>query len=152
MAQTQAYLSVHLKNHKGFTLLEVLISLAVLMIVAPLLSLIILTFYSAYESLDEQRNEEWEIFKIQFREENKYLQLKQVEDHVITFTDGEQEIRYARYSSYIRRTVGLEGHEIHLTNVNALRFQYQNGFVRMEVTFLDGRTYEAHFTFSPFES
>ncbi|TFD92274.1 competence type IV pilus minor pilin ComGF [Jeotgalibacillus sp. R-1-5s-1] len=147
MPQTHSYISAHLKNHNGFTLLEVLISLTVLMVIAPLLSLLMITFYSAYESLDQQRNEEWEIFIIQFREENKFLQLKQVENNVITFTDGEKDIRYARYSSSIRRTVGLQGHEIHLTNVSDVRFQLENGLVRMEVTFQDGRTNEAHFTF-----
>ncbi|TFD97556.1 competence type IV pilus minor pilin ComGF [Jeotgalibacillus salarius] len=123
-------------NNKGFTMLEIMISIGILTVIAPLFALLIFSFASLLHY--ENPSKEWDVFAIQFQNEIGPLTIESHTQQSLTFTRGEAIIRFSKYGTLLRKTVNGTGHEIHLTDIKDLMIWTDNQLVMMEVEFADG--------------
>ncbi|MFD2913139.1 competence type IV pilus minor pilin ComGF [Jeotgalibacillus terrae] len=135
-------------NQKGFTMLEVIVSISVLSIIAPLFAMLIFSFEHLMNQ--QELSKEWDIFTIQFQKEVERLKIESYSSETVTLKNGEASIKFSRQSSLLRRTVDGQGYEIFLTGIDTIRFSAEENLISLEVKFLDGIQKEAIFyTLSP---
>ncbi|KIL48511.1 hypothetical protein KP77_22980 [Jeotgalibacillus alimentarius] len=129
-------------------MLEVIVSISVLTIIAPLFAMLIFSFGQLMNQQDLSR--EWDLFTIQFQKEVERLKIESYSSETVTLKNGEASIKFSRQSSLLRRTVDGQGYEIFLTGIDTIRFTAEENLISMEVKFLDGVQKEAIFyTLSP---
>ncbi|WP_165967159.1 competence type IV pilus minor pilin ComGF [Jeotgalibacillus sp. S-D1] len=133
-------------DSNGFTLIEVIICLTILMIVASLMPLMIVSIHSAHNQIEANNEPQWDLFIIQFRNEVKLHEIQKVEPQKLTLksTDGNV-ISFSKYETLLRRQVNGAGHEIYLTALKGINFSISNEMLSLEVTFSDGTKKEARF-------
>lgn len=132
------------RDSGGFTLIEVIICLTVLIIVASLMPLMIVNINSAQTQMEANNNPEWDLFLIQFRNEVKLHEIQKTEPQKLTLKSKEgNNIVFSKYETLLRRQVNGTGHEIYLTSVKNIHFSIKNEMLWMEVTFLNGTKKEA---------
>ncbi|WP_430785286.1 competence type IV pilus minor pilin ComGF [Virgibacillus flavescens] len=135
-----------LNNQRGFTLLSMLLTLAILFITVPFLEYVTkslnnpsnytdLSFYQFFHFMrdDILRSNEFII-------ENQALSLDATDDTTVT---------YQKYENLIRRQVDGAGHEVFLRNVSDMSFEKISYGVKVTITTLNGAVYEKKFNFYP---
>jgi len=133
-------------NNKGFTLLEVVICLAILIVVSSLLPILFLHLHQLNETMEENIYEEWDLFVIQFRNEVKLHQIQHIEPKRLTLVNQTgHSIVFSLYGNLLRRQVNGAGHEVYLTGINELNFTSVNQLLYLEVVFTNGTIKKAQF-------
>ncbi|KIL45976.1 competence type IV pilus minor pilin ComGF [Jeotgalibacillus campisalis] len=141
-SQKHVYSNVNM----GFTLIEVMICLAVLTIIASLMPLIFANLYSVNKQVEESAHEEWDMFSIQFRNEVKLHDIERIEPKRLTLKSKEGDtIVFSLYGSLLRRQVNGKGHEVYLTALKDLNFALTHQMIVLEVNFLNGKKREGRF-------
>lgn len=136
-------------NEKGFTFLNTILDLVVLMMMLPLIVL----FYSFFITLSDDlspKHLEWQLFK-------EDLQNYLAEVTAIEVIDSGKGIRFVRngevydietYGNLIRKQVANKGHEVMLTNVHTCRFKVERSLVVVNVTFSDGVSEQVEYAYA----
>lgn len=110
------------QNERGFTMVEMLLSVLLFLLIASMLPLgmkIILDNRTADTAV---RRMEWEIFSSQVKKEIRSAQQLTVQpDKLLMKVDG-QFILYEKYASSMRRRVNYQGHEILIQNLSSFSF------------------------------
>ncbi|AJD91442.1 hypothetical protein JMA_21250 [Jeotgalibacillus malaysiensis] len=127
---------VFISNNSGFTILEVMVSMTVLTIIAPLLALLILSFSQLI--LIENTTKEWDLFSIQLQNELNTMALVSNTSQSVTLTRGSDQIVFSKYGSVLRKTVNGTGHEIHLTGLSDISFRTEGKVLTIGVRFVNG--------------
>jgi competence protein ComGF len=132
-----------MKNEKGFTLLEMLTSLSLVLIMAFLFTPIlnVLSNKHASEGLNKF---EWEVFLQQADIEIKEMsELTIGSKGDILYLKGRngQIVSYEFYQDKIRRRVNGTGHEIILQRISNVQYDVANNGVKIMVEDINGETY-----------
>jgi competence protein ComGF len=110
-------------NERGFTMLEMLLSLMMFLMIASMLPLgfgILLDDSVIEEGI---RGMEWEVFSSQVKKEIRTAEQVTVQsDKLLLKVDG-QFILYEKYASSMRRRVNYKGHEILFQNLSSFTFE-----------------------------
>jgi competence protein ComGF len=112
-----------LGNTKGFTLLEALLTLSIVLIIVSLFPMFIQVFQHDLQKKEGLHMFEWEIFLQQAQMELREARKVEVGANRLLFTgkEGEQ-ITYEKKNGKLRRRVDGSGHETLLQHVDTVSF------------------------------
>lgn len=128
-------------------MLEVMISVMILTLVAPLFAMLIFS-YSHLISM-QNHSKEWDLFSIQFQNELSGVVVASNTAQSLTLYKGNDKIVFSKYGSVLRKTVNGNGHEIHLTGINDLNFSTNGEIVTMGVRFVNDEDKKSLFYSAP---
>lgn len=133
-------------NESGFTLLEAIMTMVIFCLILSVMPLMYLSYSAVEQTLSTEKDYEWNLFLIQFRNELYSADAWRVGSNQRIFLEKNgMPISYERYGRVIRRKVRDTGHEIVLQNVGRLTFRRESSKLYMMVEFSDGTTEEAAF-------
>ncbi|MCM3597186.1 ComGF family competence protein [Metabacillus idriensis] len=129
-------------ENKGFTFLNMLFSLSIVVIIVSSSAILIPYFYRISERENDLNLLEWEVFLqqtvIEMREGTNLI----VEPERISFTSKSGRIiEYEKYGFLIRRQVDGTGHIICLRNVKTIKFEPIAGGAALTVTSMTDNEY-----------
>ncbi|MDZ5712151.1 competence type IV pilus minor pilin ComGF [Jeotgalibacillus sp. HH7-29] len=130
-------------------MLEVLVSILVLAVIAPLFAMLMFSYMNLISI--ENHSKEWDMFSIQFQQEVASLMVESNTSQSITFIKDEAKVVFAKYGTILRKTVNGTGHEIHLTGLNHLNISRNGDLITMEVGFKNGTIKKSIFYTAPDE-
>ena len=129
------------RNSEGFTMIEMLFSLMILMT----LSLFILQFFSIIQSQMGTNNrihpKEWEIFTLQMQQEVRSSKSQDVVGNKLYLLSGEDLSLIEQYNDKLRRRVNGEGHEVILQNISHVMVEKDDNVIVLKVTDKAGKTF-----------
>jgi len=140
-----------MKSDKGFSLLEVMITLSVLSSCVLLFSFAISQIQTTRARVKDERQIEWHLFVNQLEYELSESERVTATKNKLTvekFDPVDQVARavtYERYFKIIRRQVGSLGHQPILMEVSAVAFSLSDERLSVTVDFENGETYHAWF-------
>ncbi|MBA3925377.1 competence type IV pilus minor pilin ComGF [Listeria rustica] len=141
---------VTLLNKHGFTLIESLFSLLIVIIVASFIPLIFQSYASVLKVMDIDKNYEWQLFMNHTKKELNTGTKLTVTDHKITFIAQSKLVTYEAYQNLTRRSVDNKGHEPLLTNIKQDKWSKKSEEELLyEVTFEDDTQLSARFYIQP---
>jgi competence protein ComGF len=129
---------------KGFTFLEMLVVLSVVLLVTSLLPLFFDARLFTYDNMNGFHRTEWRIFLQQLQaelNESKQWKSNGTVLYLEKFT-GEQ-VSFDLYQSTIRRQVNGTGNETALQYVKSAAYTATNNGIFLRVTATNGKAYEA---------
>ncbi|MFC6463833.1 competence type IV pilus minor pilin ComGF [Marinilactibacillus sp. GCM10026970] len=137
-------------HEKGFTLIEVLLSLSIVSLCVVLLSFFTSQSKSLQDRINTDRQLEWHLFLNQTEYELEGSTRVSVDSDNLSVEkenkQGHKEtIKYQKYLSLLRRQVGGEGHQPMLTDLKSLQFKTKENKVTITVKFNNEETYSAVF-------
>ncbi|PLT29180.1 competence type IV pilus minor pilin ComGF [Peribacillus deserti] len=120
------------KNEKGFTLIEMLLSLVILSTISSLIltGVVFLKKDLEVKSIDKL---EWEIFLHQVNRDVRTSNTQIASGSTLTLFVKERAITIEKYQDKIRRRVDGSGHEILLQNVGAFNVKQGEQGLNLEV-------------------
>ncbi|RSD27482.1 competence protein comGF [Mesobacillus subterraneus] len=131
---------VQTRNERGFTMLEMVISLAFFMIIVSMLPIgfsLLLNNSAAELGI---RQMEWEVFSSQVKKEIRTAEQIMVQPDKLLLTVNGQTVLYEKYGSGIRRRVNYQGHEILVQSILTCSFQNIIDGVEITAVDLNGKT------------
>lgn len=133
-------------NESGFTLLEAMMTMFIFCLILSFIPLMYLSYSTVERTISTEKDYEWNIFLIQFRNELYSADSWRVGSNQRIFLEKSSiPISYERYGRVVRRQVRDMGHEIVLQHVTRLSFRKESPMLYMTVEFADGTTEEAAF-------
>ncbi len=136
---------LRVKSDKGFTILEMLV---VLLIVMTLTSLFPILFSILSQWTNEQSRLhpfEWEVAMSQLLMEVREGKEIRIRDGNLELTNYDNKvISYEKYSNMLRRRVNGKGHEVILQQIQSAQFSLFQGGVRLLVTDQEGAEYTSY--------
>lgn len=139
----------HLKKNSGFTLIETVLALFILMLIFLMLTPLLQLNHQYLEELNDTTKQDWYVFTIQLEQTIKDFELLSVSETRLIFqAENDKEeikkpvIEYYANKKLVRKSSINGGYEPMLMNVEKIKFSYEGHFVRMKVEFLNGECYE----------
>ncbi|MBM7701550.1 competence type IV pilus minor pilin ComGF [Metabacillus iocasae] len=124
-----------MKNQKGFTLVEMLISFSFFLLIVSLIPLIVPILSKTNDSHLALTNIEWELFIAQLTFEYREAKEVKVDASKLTlFTFEDHTVTYERYQDKLRRRVNQSGHEVLLQNVQSVDYKREGHMLTVELT------------------
>ena len=136
------------ERYQGFTLIETIISLGILLSVSCLLLPMLQINQQTHQKMEETSRQDWYVFMIQIANLVENYQLVEVEPTRLSFYDAHGTttkypvIEYYDKGHLIRKTSKIGGHEPLLMNVKWAQFQNEGNYVKIEVEFLNDEKYQ----------
>nr|WP_306298133.1 competence type IV pilus minor pilin ComGF [Vagococcus fluvialis] len=129
-------------DYQGFTLIECLISLVVLMGLLLFLQPFLVTLTRIENHLKKNDYLELQIGKIQMEKEMMSTSFIKVDENKIYYNGKDREtIIFEQYNQMIRKTSSIHGHQPIITGIKEVLFTDEDGWIRMEVTTLEEENY-----------
>jgi competence protein ComGF len=130
-------------NSKGFTFIELLVVLFVLLTIISIFPLVFTVLAQWTEKPSRLNPFEWEVAVSQLTMEIREASEVTIENGSIRLENFNQNvISYERFGNLLRRRVNGQGHEVILQNIELVEFYYIRGGIRIVVFDLDGKEYE----------
>lgn len=139
---------IKIERYQGFTLIETIISLGILLSVSCLLLPMLQINQQTHQKMEETSRQDWYVFMIQITNLVENYQLLEVESTKLSFYDEHgittkhPIIEYYDKRHLIRKTSKKGGYEPLLMNVKKVQFQNEGNYVRIEVEFLNDEKYQ----------
>lgn len=136
-------------DQKGFTLVEALAALFILILCISLLSFATTQYQTIRKQTFEDRQLEWHMFLNQFEYNIKGLVFVSAKPNELQFklVDGKGQLKeiiyYERHYEVFRRRTVSGGHQPMLMKVKSINFVENHSFIEITVTFLNQETYHA---------
>ena len=132
-------------NDRGFTLLEMLLSLLTFLLIASVLPVAMRSILDDGIVESGLRRMEWEIFSSQVKKEIRSADEMTVSPEKILMKIDGKVILYEKYGTSMRRRVDFQGHEILMQNLSGFQFErIEEGF-ELTATDLNGVQYSEKF-------
>jgi competence protein ComGF len=134
------------QNERGYTLLNLLLSLFIYSIIISSLTTILHFLLSDSQHQNDLKPFEWELFIIQLHREMKEAENITVTESALSYTNKQgQLVNINRYQNLIRRQIGGQGHEIFLLKVQSVSFTQEGSGVRIHAVSEAGKDYSHMF-------
>ncbi|WP_169891127.1 competence type IV pilus minor pilin ComGF [Litchfieldia alkalitelluris] len=131
-------------NSSGFTLIEMLVSLSIVLVIVALFVPVLQVMHEKQKV--EMNRMEWEVFYQQTKLEIKEsVQIKVTPSILYVTTVNGQVVSYEKYQDKLRRRVNGTGHEIQLQNISSAKFLALPNGVELSVVDLSGKNYNRRF-------
>ncbi|WP_110111305.1 competence type IV pilus minor pilin ComGF [Bacillus sp. CGMCC 1.16541] len=118
----------------GFTLVEMLISFAYLLLIVSFIPIIMTIIKETHNETLALTNIEWEIFVSQLTFEYREAQDVRVDPSTLTFiTFDHKQVTYERYQDKVRRRVNKLGHEVLLQKIDQIKYKQTDNLLHVEV-------------------
>ena len=141
-----------IKNSKGYTLINALYNLTVLIIMSQILIMMLIIYFQNVSLVEERDEMEWQLF---VKDLNIYFERSHsvyIGDNLgktVYFTDpmarNKVEYKIQIRDRHIARASIVGGHEIILSYVLHARFSLKDGILRLEVIMRSGKIREREF-------
>lgn len=129
------------QKNNGFTLIEMLFSLVILLFVA---SFALQLFTMAHKWLPDTRNLnplEWEVFLNQAKKEVRKSNSMNVVNKTLQLAIGSDVVTIEKYQDKLRRRINGTGHDLMLQNIADVKFVNHHSSVEILVTDKQGKAY-----------
>ena len=136
-------------DQKGFTLIEALAALFILVLCIALLNVVTTQYKTIRKQTFEDRQLEWHMFLNQFEYSLEGLVLVNTKPNELQFKllddkgQFKEMIYYEKYENLVRRRTGAGGHQPMLMKVKSINFVEKKSFLEITVTFSNQETYHA---------
>jgi competence protein ComGF len=137
---------MNIRNH-GFTLLEMLMVLLVVLLVISFLPLLLDVHWLKEDPVNRFNRLEWQVFLQQLK--NEIRESKQLESSgqiLYVYKPTGERVSFEKYGQLIRRRVNSQGNEIVLQSLSDVQYELTNNGVRIIVITTEGERYEAFVT------
>ncbi|AOH55687.1 hypothetical protein ABE28_015105 [Peribacillus muralis] len=145
MRQEEVKPFVILRQNDGFTMIEMLFSLLILLII----SLFVLQLFSIIQTqvgaIDKLHPKEWEVFTMQMQQEVRSSKFQDVAGNRLYLLTGEKLSFIEQYEDKVRRRVDGMGHEVILQNISRFKVEKDGGVIILEITDKAGTTFSRSF-------
>ncbi|MGN1387135.1 MAG: competence type IV pilus minor pilin ComGF [Bacillus sp. (in: firmicutes)] len=136
-----------LKRENGFTLIEMLLSLTIMLIVAHLFLQSMFVVQPLQKNEREMNPLEWELFLHNLKRDIRMAESSSVAGNTLYyFTNGKQ-YSVSMYNNIMRRQADGKGHVIMLHNVGSFKAEETGRFIKVTVTDLSNKKYNANLLF-----
>lgn len=132
-----------LKQQRGFTLIEMLLSLAVFIIIAALVLQIVLVVQPARPTSKVLNHMEWEVFLNNLKREVRRGDDTTVSKTRMYISNSNSITTIEQYGIMLRRRVDFSGHEVLLHNVKNFTVSKLDQIITINVTDMSDKKYEA---------
>ena len=136
---------VMLRKNEGFTMIEMLFSLMILMTI----SLFVLQLFTIIQTQIGTNNKihpkEWEIFTLQMQQEVRSSKSQDVVGNKLYLLSGDDLSLIEQYNDKLRRRVNGEGHEVILQNISNLQVEKDGDVIEIQITDKAGKTFMRKF-------
>jgi competence protein ComGF len=138
-------------QNRGFTLVEVLITLSSLLFIVSFMPMLLNIDWIKKQQSERFSRLEWSVFARQIASEvreARELEVKQSTLYLYKFT-GET-VSFEKYGNLLRRRVNGQGHEILLQFISNVQYKIEHNGITVKVTSDQGKEYETFImTFFP---
>ncbi|MBK5442531.1 competence type IV pilus minor pilin ComGF [Peribacillus sp. TH24] len=132
---------VMLRKNDGFTIIEMLFSLMILMTTSIFILQLFSIIHTQLESKDKLHPKEWEIFTMQMQQEVRGAKSQDVIENKLYLLSGDQLSFIEQYEDKLRRRVNGKGHEVILQNISKFKVEKDgNVIVLKNITDKAGNT------------
>ncbi|MGE7601243.1 competence type IV pilus minor pilin ComGF [Peribacillus sp. NPDC097675] len=132
---------VMLRKNEGFTMIEMLFSLMILMTI----SLFVLQLFTIIQTQIGTKNKihpkEWEIFTLQMQQEVRSSKSQDVVGNKLFLLSGEDLSMIEQYNDKLRRRVNGEGHEVILQNISNVEVEKNGDVIEIHITDKSGKNF-----------
>ena len=134
------------KREQGFTLIEILLSILIVIIIAHLILQTMLVLVPQTQKAKGINSREWELFLMNVKREIKSGESVQVSSNKLAILTSfpEEVTSIHRYKNLIRRQVDFKGHEVLLHNVKSLHVEQKDYYIKMTVIDLNDQIFSAN--------
>ncbi|MBY6035520.1 prepilin-type N-terminal cleavage/methylation domain-containing protein [Fictibacillus nanhaiensis] len=133
-----------MKSKKGYTLIEVVIALGVLLMIASLLPSFLIPIQ---KQPPLSQLEETSLFFSMLGKEIREGKLLEVNNNILFITDSNGDVKsFSKYHTLIRKQVNGLGHEVWLQNINSIKLEKQSDLLlAIQIIDKDGHEYKRLF-------
>ncbi|MGG4267457.1 competence type IV pilus minor pilin ComGF [Peribacillus simplex] len=136
---------VMLRKNDGFTMVEMLFSLMILMTTSLFVLELFSTIHTQVRSIDKLHPKEWEVFTMQMQQEVRSSKVQDVIENKLYLLSGEQLSSIEQYEDMVRRRVNSMGHEVILQNISEFQVEKDGGVIILNITDKAGTTFSRRF-------
>ncbi|SNS57813.1 competence protein ComGF [Bacillus sp. OK838] len=136
---------VMLRKNDGFTMIEMLFSLMILMTTSLFVLELFSTIHTQVRSIDKLHPKEWEVFTMQMQQEVRSSIEQDVMGNKLYLLSGEQLSSIEQYEDKVRRRVNGMGHEVILQNISEFQVEKDGGVIVLNITDKAGTTFSRRF-------
>ncbi|MFF2286319.1 competence type IV pilus minor pilin ComGF [Peribacillus butanolivorans] len=131
---------VMLRKNDGFTIIEMLFSLMILMTTSIFILQLFSIIHTQLESKDKLHPKEWEIFTMQMQQEVRGAKSQDVIENKLYLLSGDQLSFIEQYEDKLRRRVNGKGHEVILQNISKFKVEKDGNVIVLNITDKAGNT------------
>jgi competence protein ComGF len=131
---------VMLRKNDGFTIIEMLFSLMILMTTSFFILQLFSIIHTQLESKDKLHPKEWEIFTMQMQQEVRGAKSQDVIENKLYLLSGDQLSFIEQYEDKLRRRVNGKGHEVILQNISKFKVEKDGNVIVLNITDKTGNT------------
>ncbi|KMY50785.1 competence type IV pilus minor pilin ComGF [Peribacillus loiseleuriae] len=128
-------------NNRGFTLIEMLLSLSIFILIAGMIVQLYVVVGKELHQDKSLNQMEWEIFLQQVKEELWLSSSQTILNDNIYMVVGEDIVSIEKYNQILRRRVNRTGHQIMLQNVSSFHCRLEGYKIVISVKDLAGNTF-----------
>ncbi|WP_458354885.1 competence type IV pilus minor pilin ComGF [Peribacillus frigoritolerans] len=136
---------VMLRKNDGFTMIELLFSLLILMTTSLFVLQLFSIIHTQIRPVDKLHPKEWEVFTMQMKQEVRSSKAQDVMGNKLYLLSGEQLSSLEQYEDKVRRRVDGMGHEIILQNISEFRVNKDGSVIVINITDKAGTTFSRRF-------
>ncbi|YCI75397.1 prepilin-type N-terminal cleavage/methylation domain-containing protein [Bacillus sp. R1-10] len=136
---------VMLRKNDGFTMIELLFSLLILMTTSLFVLQLFSIIHTQVRSVDKLHPKEWEVFTMQMKQEVRSSKAQDVMGDKLYLLSGEQLTSLEQYEDKVRRRVNGMGHEVILQNISEFRVNKDGSVIVINITDKAGTTFSRRF-------
>ncbi|MBX9956219.1 ComGF family competence protein [Peribacillus simplex] len=136
---------VMLRKNDGFTMIELLFSLLILMTTSLFVLQLFSIIHTQMRSVDKLHPKEWEVFTMQMKQEVRSSKAQDVMGNKLYLLSGEQLSSLEQYEDKVRRRVNGMGHEVILQNISEFRVNKDGSVIVINITDKAGTTFSRRF-------
>ncbi|MET3318274.1 UNVERIFIED_ORG: competence protein ComGF [Peribacillus simplex] len=129
-----------LRKNDGFTIIEMLFSLMILMTTSIFILQLFSIIHTQLESKDKLHPKEWEIFTMQMQQEVRGAKSQDVIENKLYLLSGDQLSFIEQYEDKLRRRVNGKGHEVILQNISKFKVEKDGNVIVLNITDKAGNT------------
>ncbi|MBO1000690.1 ComGF family competence protein [Bacillus sp. SD075] len=136
---------VMLRKNDGFTMIEMLFSLMILMTTSLFVLQLFSIIHTQMGPVDKLHPKEWEVFTMQMKQEVRSSKVQDVMGNKLYLLSGEQLSSFEQYEDKVRRRVNGMGHEVILQNISEFRVEKDGSVIVINITDKAGTTFSRRF-------
>ncbi|CAH0176716.1 hypothetical protein SRABI96_01327 [Peribacillus sp. Bi96] len=145
MHQVKVNPFVMLRKNDGFTMIEMLFSLMILMTTSLFVLQLFSIIHTQIGSSEKLHPKEWEVFTMQMQQEVRSSKVQDVMGNKLYLLSGEQLSSIEQYEDMVRRRVNGMGHEVILQNISEFQVKKDGSFIVIHITDKAGTTFSRRF-------
>jgi competence protein ComGF len=134
-----------LRKNDGFTMIELLISLLILMTTSLFVLQLFSIIHTQMRSVDKLHPKEWEVFTMQMKQEVRSSKAQDVMGNKLYLLSGKQLSSLEQYEDKVRRRVDGMGHEVILQNISEFQVNKDGSVIVINITDKTGTTFSRRF-------